>query len=73
MLLRCKRDAGGITKNRFYEFKWETGKEHIVIVNNQFQLVAYPKSYFDFKDKDSKEIMHDKLRAMLRSKTFFTV
>jgi len=37
-------------------------------------LIAYPVEYFNFfEDKKSKEVMHDNLRAMLKSKTFFTV
>jgi hypothetical protein len=74
MLVRCKKTVDGITIGRFYEFKWYTGNDSMVIVNNKFQLVAYPTHYFQFlKDSKSKEQMHDNLRSMLKSKTFFTV
>ena len=74
MLVRCKKTVDGITMGRFYEFKWYTGNDSMVIVNNRFQLIAYPVEYFNFfEDKKSKEVMHDNLRAMLKSKTFFTV
>jgi hypothetical protein len=74
MLVRCKKTVDGITMGRFYEFKWYTGNDSMVIVNNKFQLVAYPTHYFQFfEDRRSKEQMHDNLRAMLKSKTFFTV
>ncbi len=74
MLVRCKKAGDGITIGRFYEFKWHTGRDYSVIVNNKFQLVAYPTENFQFfKDTKSKEVMHSNLRAMLKSKTFFTV
>jgi hypothetical protein len=73
MLVRCKKTVDGITMGRFYEFKWHTCNNHVVIVNNRFQLIAYPEEYFHFENKKSKEVMHDNLRAMLKSKTFFTV
>jgi hypothetical protein len=74
MLIRCKKTVDGITMGRFYEFKWYIGKNSAVIVNNRLQFVAYPIEYFHFFEvKESKEVMHDKLRAMLKSKTFFTV
>jgi hypothetical protein len=74
MLVRCKKTVDGITMGRYYEFKWYTGNNHAVIVNNRFQLIAYPVEYFHFfEDKKSKEVMYDNLRAMLKSKTFFTV
>lgn len=73
MLVRCKKTVDGITMGRYYEFKWNIGRSNIVIVNNRFQLIAYPSEYFHFEDKRSKEVMHDNLRAMLKSKTFFTV
>jgi hypothetical protein len=73
MLIRCKKTVDGITAGRFYELKWHTGIDSVVIVNNRFQLIGYPKGYFDFDLEKSKKIMHDNLRAMLKSKTFFTV
>lgn len=73
MLIRCKKTVDGITMGRYYEFKWYTGNNHAVIVNNRFQLIAYPVEYFHFETQKSKEVMHDNLRAMLKSKTFFTV
>jgi hypothetical protein len=72
MLVRCKKTVDGITMGRYYEFKWYTGN-NAVIVNNRFQLIAYPTEYFYFESKKSKEQMHDNLRVMLKSKTFFTV
>jgi hypothetical protein len=73
MLVRCKKTVDGITMGRFYEFKWHTSNNNVVIVNNRFQLIAYPEEYFHFENKKSKEVMYDNLRAMLKSKTFFTV
>lgn len=72
MLVRCKKTVDGITMGRYYEFKWYAGN-NAVIVNNRFQLIAYPTEYFHFESEKSKKIMHDNLRAMLKSKTFFTV
>ena len=74
MLVRCKKTVDGITIGRFYEFKWYTGNNSMVIVNNRLQLIAYPVEYFHFfEDRKSKEQIRDSLRAMLKSKTFFTV
>lgn len=73
MLIRCKKTVDGITMGRLYEFKWYASNGHSVIVNNRFQLLAYPSEYFHFENKRSKEVMYDNLRAMLKSKTFFTV
>ena len=73
MLIQCKKTVDGITMGRLYEMKWFAGTDDIVIVNNRFQLIAYPMEYFHFEAQKSKKIMHDNLRAMLKSKTFFTV
>lgn len=73
MLIRCKKTVDGVTMGRSYEFKWHTSNNHVVIVNNRLQLIAYPSEYFHFETQKSKEVMHDNLRAMLKSKTFFTV
>lgn len=73
MLIRCKKTLDGITMGRFYEFKWYASNGNVVIVNNRFHLIAYPAEYFSFQSTLSKEQMHDKLKAMLKSKTFFTV
>ena len=73
MLIQCKNTVDGITMGRLYEMKWFTGTDDVVIVNNRFQLIAYPMEYFHFEAQKSKKIMHDNLRAMLKSKTFFTV
>jgi hypothetical protein len=58
---------------RIYEFKWYASNGNVVIVNNRFHLIAYPAEYFHFESTFSKEQMRDKLKAMLKSKTFFTV
>ena len=73
MLIRCKKTVDGITMGRLYEMKWFTGTNNVVIVNNRFQSIAYPVEYFHLETQKSKEVMHDNLRAMLKSKTFFTV
>lgn len=73
MLIRCKKTVDGITKGRIYEFKWYASSGDVVIVNNRFHLIAYPAEYFSFESTILKEQMYDKLRAMLKSKTFFTV
>ena len=73
MLIRCKKTLDGVTMGRFYEFKWYASNGSVVIVNNRFHLIAYPAEYFYFESCLSKEQMRDKLKAMLKSKTFFTV
>ena len=73
MLIRCKKTVDGVTMGRIYEFKWYASNGNVVIVNNRFHLIAYPAEYFHFESTFSKEQMRDRLKAMLKSKTFFTV
>ena len=47
MLARSQVTADGITTGRFYEVKCFTKDgNHVLIINNRFQMVAYPTSYF---------------------------
>lgn len=73
MLIKCKKNADGITIGRLYQFKWYTSNGHSVIVNNRLQLIAYPSEYFNFNYNKPKEVIKDNLLAMLKSKTFFVV
>ena len=65
MLASSQVTADGITTGRFYEVKCFTKDEnHLLVINNRLQMVAYPTSYFG--------ILYEKERfmKMIREKTF---
>jgi hypothetical protein len=68
MLVQCKKTHDGVTMGRFYELKWyANNNKSIVIVNNRFQMIAYPIEYFNIGGKK------ERLLKMLKSKTFLDI
>lgn len=65
MLARSQVTADGITTGRFYEIKCFTkDKNHVIVINNRLQMMAYPNSYFGIFSKKERFI------KMIHEKTF---